>query len=92
MLGLNLFAGKRERDQNTTLAPVTDQTPPRDTETLIHRQAQQIIHLRAALREIEAMPYRSRKAQDVARRGLQYRPGDYFKARAAERVKETSNA
>jgi hypothetical protein len=90
MLGFNLFAGKRERDQNTTLAPVTDHTPPRDTETLIHRQAQQIIHLRAALREIEALPFRSRQAQEIARRGLMPRPGDYFKARAAKRVKETS--
>lgn len=84
MFGLNPF---RKRETGPTV--YTDHKPPRDTEALVHQQAEQIIHLRAALREIEHLPPRSRRFHEIARRARMARPGDYFKERArAERARE----
>ena len=56
---------------------------------LAMKQAMQIAQLDAALCEIESLPYRSRRAQEIARAARMARPGDYFAAKAQERVRQS---
>ena len=98
MLGLNMRILEKLIDRkpptyqlSPTTLPRNEHAAPRSeaaTNRLILRQTQQIMELRAALREIEHLPFRSRRAQEIARAARMARLGDIYRAEAARRVRQ----